>query len=333
MRAARYYAPRDIRIENVEMKPPEGNEVQVRIKGAGICGSDLHNYRKGMFMDRVPIITGHEFVGIVEQTGPLVKGLKPGDHVVADSRVYCGKCEDCKQGRYNLCAGLGFLGEVCEGAFAEFAVLSESQFFKLPLDLPLEKAVLLEPFAVSLHLLRSVKVEAGSHLGIVGAGPIGLLALLAARELFKCRVSIVEPSMVRREKALQLGAETAVEPTDRELEKYFSSIPLVIEAVGRSAAFNTALKLAAKGGTVVLAGLFEDAYRGDINLITEKELTIKGVNGFTNSNIYEAIKLIHGGHVDPSGVIFKRVGLEDINEAFNLMDNPEISDGKVIVEP
>ena len=333
MRAARYYAPRDIRVENVEIKSPEGSQILVRIKAAGICGSDLHNYHKGMFMTYAPIITGHEFVGVVEEIGSLVKGIRPGDHVVADSRVYCKACDFCRQGHYNLCPELGFLGEVCEGAFAEFALQDQSQFFKLPLDLPLEKAVLLEPFAVALHLLRSVQIKNGSHLGIVGAGPIGLLSLLAARELFKCKITIVEPSALRRAKALELGANAAFDPTDTEVEKFFSAIPCVIEAVGRSLAFNTALQLAAKDGTIVLAGLFEEAYCGDVNLITEKELLIKGVNGFTNTNILEAISLMHEGRVDPSPVIFKRVGLDKINDAFMMMDDPESAAGKVIVVP
>jgi 2-desacetyl-2-hydroxyethyl bacteriochlorophyllide A dehydrogenase len=300
---------------------------------AGICGSDLHNYRKGMFMTFAPIITGHEFAGIVQDIGPAVKGLKPGDHVVADSRVYCKECEFCREERYNLCPNLGYLGEVMAGAFAQFALLEESQLFKLPPDLPLDEAALLEPFAVALHILHNLDIKKGAVLGIVGAGPIGLLAMLAAKELLQCPVIIIEPSKLRRDKAAQLGASKVLSPQDPKLNELFSAIPYVIEAAGNSNSFNLALKLIKRSGNIVLAGLFEEEYSGDINLITEKEITLKGVNGFTNPDMLEAIDLLHTKKIDLRGIIYKKMSLEQINEAFQLLNDPDSSAGKIIIEP
>ena len=333
MRAALYYAPLDIRVEDVELASPGDNQVLVRVKAAGICGSDLHNYRQGMFMTSVPMITGHEFAGIVQETGPKVKNLQPGDHVVADSRVYCKKCDYCREQLYNLCPNLGYLGEVMAGAFAEFALLDESQLFRLPPELPLDEAALLEPFAVALHILDSLEIKKGNALGIVGAGPIGLLALLAAKQLLQCPVIVLDPSQLRRDKAAYLGAQAVLSPQDPQLEKLISALPFVIEAAGNANAFHTALKLVKSSGKIVLAGLFEKDYSGDINLITEKEITLRGINGFTSSDLLEAIDLLHKKQIDLSGVISKKISLEQINEAFELLNDPDSSAGKIIIEP
>ena len=164
---------------------PTGQDVLIKVLAAGICGSDLHNFKTGQWLSRSPSTPGHELAGEVIAVGPDVRKLKPGDHVVADSRVACGTCPACRRGSPNLCQKLGFVGEVCDGGFAEMTVLPE--LIVLPVDpaLPPAVAAMAEPLAVALHAVNRLTPERGEPILIAGAGPIGgLVALVLAREGF-----------------------------------------------------------------------------------------------------------------------------------------------------
>ena len=142
MRAARYHGVRDLRIEDVARPDVGPDDVLVRVAYAGICGSDLHVYTKGMFGIVPPMTMGHEFSGVVEAVGDSVDGLRPGDHVVGDPRLGCERCEWCHRGEYHLCAELAFVGEAIPGSYAEYIVLPERRLVPVPASLDLQLAAL-----------------------------------------------------------------------------------------------------------------------------------------------------------------------------------------------
>ncbi|NBB83482.1 MAG: alcohol dehydrogenase catalytic domain-containing protein [Alphaproteobacteria bacterium] len=164
MRAVRLHGIGDLRVEEVADPPaPDGDGVRLAVEAAGICGSDLHNFRTGIWMSRLPSTPGHELVATVEAVGPAVTGLSVGDRVVADSRVPCGTCPACRAGRSYLCPAMGFVGEVNDGGFAPTTVLPEHQVLRLPdPGVPARVAALAEPLAVALHAVNRLAPPAGA---------------------------------------------------------------------------------------------------------------------------------------------------------------------------
>jgi (R,R)-butanediol dehydrogenase / meso-butanediol dehydrogenase / diacetyl reductase len=162
MKAARLYAAGDLRVEDIDpLGPPLPGWVRLRVTAAGICGSDLHNFRTGQWITRSPSVAGHEFAGIVEEVGAGVESLASGDTVVADSRFWCGECPACLSGRRNVCDNLGFVGEVCDGGFAEEVALPARLLVKHDPGLDSAVAAMTEPLAVALHAVRRQALPKG----------------------------------------------------------------------------------------------------------------------------------------------------------------------------
>ncbi len=252
MLAARYYGIRQVRTEDILMPVCGPGQALIKVAYAGICGSDLHIYRKGMFVVSVPETMGHEFSGVVEQVGEGVAEVRPGDHVVGDPRVTCGGCEWCRRGAFNLCPALGFIGEVAPGCFAGYLALDAKKLIKIPRELDLRRAALVEPLAVALHIAGQGKFSAAEHLGIVGAGPIGLLTLAVVRAMpAAARVTVIDLAPGRLELAARLGAATLTAFPEDAVD----APDIVVEAVGLEATLTGAIRWLRPRGRLVMNGL------------------------------------------------------------------------------
>jgi (R,R)-butanediol dehydrogenase/meso-butanediol dehydrogenase/diacetyl reductase len=160
MRAVRFHGIGKLSVE--EIAPPAApgaGEVHLKVLAAGICGSDLHNFKTGQWIAHLPVTPGHEFTAEVLAVGDAVAGLAPGDRVIADSRAPCGACEQCQMGRPNLCVKLGYVGEVCDGGFAEEVVLPARGLLKVDASIPPQVAALSEPLAVALHAIKRASLR------------------------------------------------------------------------------------------------------------------------------------------------------------------------------
>lgn len=183
MKAIRYYAPQDIRYEEVDIQQPGDNEVLVRIQAALTCGTDVKTFRRGhpVLIKKTPSGFGHEFAGIVEQVGNNVVDFKPGDRVVAANSAPCGKCFYCLKKQYNLCENLDLLN----GAYAEFITVPErivqKNLLKIPTGLSFEKAAFAEPLANVVHGVERTGIQPGDTVGVVGIGPIGLMVCTSCK--------------------------------------------------------------------------------------------------------------------------------------------------------
>lgn len=183
MRAVRLWAKGDLRVEDIALPlAPSVDEVTLRVTAAGICGSDLHNYATGAWISRAPSVAGHEFTGVVSAIGADVRHVGLGDRVVVDSRHTCGTCDACRLGRGQVCADLGFLGEVIDGGFAQSVTLPARNVLRAPGGVPDRHLAMAEPLAVALHALHRLDPAHGADVLVAGCGPIGgLVALLAHR--------------------------------------------------------------------------------------------------------------------------------------------------------
>lgn len=326
IRAATLHGAEDLRLDD---RPPGAlapGMVRVRFRAGGICGSDMHYFRHGRTGDFVvtePLVLGHEIAGVVEAVGDGVAGLAPGTRVAVNPFRPCGRCPRCAEGRANLCEDVFFMGSASrtphmQGGFAELFDTTPAQVFPVPDATPLEAAALAEPLAVCLHALARGEV-AGRSVAIVGAGPIGLLTLLAARLRGATSVAVADVAAAPLAFAARLGADAAVDlAADPEALGKLPPPDVVFEVSGAPAGLAAAIRAARRGGVVVQVGnLPGGPVPAPLNLVMARELDLRGSFRF-NREFAEAVDLIGAGRVDVLAIVTARRPLAEAPEAFRL---------------
>ncbi|MBX9671144.1 MAG: NAD(P)-dependent alcohol dehydrogenase [Candidatus Obscuribacterales bacterium] len=330
-------------IQEVEIPDPGPDEVLIKTKAVGICGSDVHYYvegRIGSYIVDKPMILGHETGGQVAKVGKNVKNLKEGDRVALEPGVPCGCTDFVKRGQYNLCPSIKFFATPpYHGTFAEYFIHDANFTFKLPDNVSFEEGAMCEPLSVGIHAVRQGSVGLGSRVLIFGAGPIGLVNVLCAKAAGAGIIAVVETHKNRIKMAKECGATHAFETFNQDeiLElgldaTYGEGFDVVIECSGAGPAAQTAVKALKPGGTMVFVGLFSALeVPMDLNAITQKELTYKGV--FRYRNTYPtAIDLISSGRLDVKPLITKRFPWQDVKAAMDCAHKEASSQIKVMTE-
>ena len=274
MRAVCLYAKGDLRVETIPApRPPAAGEVTLAVAAAGICGSDLHNYKTGAWISRSPSVAGHEFTGTVTALGGGVTHVDLGDRVVVDSRLVCGTCSACSDGRGQVCDRLGFLGEVIDGGFAEAVTLPARNVLRAESGVPDRHLAMAEPLAVALHALRRLAPPIGVRVIVTGCGPIGgLVALLASREGHA--VTVVDRNPDRAALVAQATGGQIAEPES------FPRFRHAIDTTGHDQVI-TALVGAIDGcGTLALVGIGRAGPVIDPIKLVEREITLVGCHAF-----------------------------------------------------
>lgn len=332
MRAARLHDVGDLRIEDVaQPPPPAGDQVLIRVDAAGICGSDLHNFRTGQWMSRKPSTPGHEVTGEVVAVGDTVSGLAPGDRVVADSRFWCGTCDACRDGRPNLCAALGYVGEVCDGGFAEFLALPARLVLKLGHAIEPSIAAMAEPLAVALHAIARLAPPDGEPVLIAGCGPIGgLAALVLARR--GGRVLVADCNARRLARVAEVTGATGIELSAGAVQRALGRRPLrrAIEATGNDLALKSLVDAVSNGATLVLVGIFHRQITLDPNHVVERELALVGCSAFADE-LPEAIALLPDLAEDMRRLIDREIALNELPAAYRRLLTGEADGLKTIV--
>ena len=326
MKAARYYGIHDIRCEQIDKPSCGEKEALIKVSYAGICGSDLHIYNKGMFIQNIPETMGHEFVGVVEKVGNGVVDYKPGDVVIADPMVPCGQCISCQMGSYNTCEALGFIGEVRQGCFAEYISLNEDKLIHVPSDADKREIALSEPLAVALNICERAGFKPEDKVALIGVGPIGLLTIIAAKALYGVKdITAVDISDVRLGLAEDVGAINTYKelPEDLKFNK-------VIEAAGQPITFETVARHLMPNGYLYVVSIFEKEFTFDINDLVASQITLVGCNVYTRKNLIDAVKVISERQVDVSPLISREFGLVECADAFKLLGGTDKSVAKVI---
>ena len=294
MRAVRLHGIGELRVEEVFTPgPPPPGYVRIRVRAAGICGSDLHNYRTGRWISRVPIIPGHELAGEILDVGAEVSSCSPGDLVVADSRVPCGQCWACAQGRHNVCERLGYVGEVCDGGFADFVTLPAARVLKVPVGISPRLAALSEPLSVALHVVRRLDPPHGRPILIAGAGPVGGLAAIILDHLGFGPLYLIERNLARAALVASLAHAQVVtaEVAAGALRATSQGLHHAIEATGSAAMVSVLSGALSGGGRLALVGIFRGECSVDLNAVVEKEIEVVGCSVFQNEQA-DALQLI-----------------------------------------
>jgi len=335
MRAVRLHGVGQLRVEDIPGPgPTPAKHVRIRIRAAGICGSDLHNFCSGRWLSRLPVIPGHELAGEVVEVGAGVSGRAPGELVVADSRVSCGSCRACKEGRENVCERLGYLGEVCDGGFAEFATLPSARVLPVPPGVPSRVAVLSEPLGVALHLIRRLAPLPGCPIIIAGAGPVGGLAAILLNHLGYGPLLVIERNVDRAALVSRLARAQIVAADVEAIGAAVapSGLRYAIEASGSAALLSLLTKIMTGGGRLALVGLFHGECTLDFNLLVEREVDVLGCSVFRDEQT-EALKLLPALRETLEQVTSRPVDLEDVPAEYTRLLAGQTSVLKSIVCP
>lgn len=333
MKTVRYYGIGDVRFEKTEEPVCRPGEVKIRVLYAGICGSDLHIYRKGMFIQNIPETMGHEFLGIVEELGDGVDKASLGDVVTANPMVPCGHCRSCRKGSFNTCESLGFIGEVRQGCFAEHLVMAQDTLIPI---LPAAKAggpeelkpfVLAEPLAVAVHVMRRAKFKTEDKLAVFGAGPIGCLVIALAKQLCGVRsVTAVDLSPERLAYAGEAGADVCLTDGARLEDDY----TITVDCAGSAATVALAAQHIDTDGRLCIVSIFENAAGVDCNDIVNKQLQVIGCNVYTREDLVTAVEILKNRQIRIDFLMTHEFPPEECRTAFSLLAGAEKRAQKVV---
>ena len=281
MRAAVYYGPGDIRVQDVpEPRDPAEGEVVLRVRRAAICGTDSSEWAHGPNLTAPPVTLGHEFVGSVVALGSGVASLAIGDRVVSGAGISCGRCEWCRVGRTNLCADYRTLGLDVNGGLAEFVLTPAAICKPVPDGCGDNAAAMAQPLAVALHALRRTHVAAGQSCAVIGVGGIGSFVVAAAAAKGVAPLIAVDIDEHRLESARQLGADAVIDAREGDVATLIREATdgegahVVVEASGAPQAPANAIAAARRGGRVLILGL-QSAPRGlDLFALTTHEVEL-----------------------------------------------------------
>lgn len=319
MKALQYFGTCDLRF--VDLPQPEigNNDVLMRVKKVGICGTDLHIYNGGMNVP-TPLVMGHEFVGTIVQVGSEVTNVREGDRAVAEHVIGCMRCSYCHLGKQNLCVSPTVIGLHRQGALAEYISIPSQLVFKLPAELSDDEGVLVEPVSIAMYAVRKSKVRVGDQIAVVGQGPIGLLVDYVAKaaggivfgfDKHENRISygknhgyIFKGFNIEQGDYLKALKQEAIDGAD-----------IVFEAVGSETSAKIALQLAKPGGQVVVLGVFEHDVLINMMDIVRKELQVYG-SWTCIFSFEETILLLKSQKLDTNQLITHRYPFANAVHAF-----------------
>ena len=333
MKAVRFYAPQDIRFEEVDIPKIGPEEILVKVETALTCGTDVKMYRRGHPMIKPPHIFGHEFAGLVAEVGENVNQFSEGQRVVAANSAPCNSCYFCKVGKPNLCEHLQetLIGFSVDGAYAEYvrvpASIVKQNTYDVPDHVPFEEAALLEPLACVVNGNDVAEIKLGDTVVVIGAGPIGLMHVQLAKIRGATKVICTDLAHQRLQVATELGATAVIDASKEDQLKSVRGLTdgvgadVVIEAVGLPQTWELAVEMTRKAGTTVLFGGCPSGTKItlDTRSIHYGDLTIKGIFHHTPLSVKRAYEMITSGTFRGRPLITGKMPLSELERALKLM--------------
>lgn len=325
-------------LEEVPIPTITEDEVLIKTLKTSICGTDLTIYKWSPWAQKnvpVPLVIGHEFVGIVAEVGRHVKDFKVGDRVSAEGHLTCGICPGCREGKRHLCSNVRGLGYHVPGCFAEYCKIPEQNLIKVPETVSDDLAAIFDPFGNAVHTALSFNLT-GENVLITGAGPIGIMAVAIAKKAGARTIVITDTNPYRLELAEKMGATRAVNVTTTDLKSVMKELGIhygfsvCMEMSGSPQALNTLLENAIYGANIALLGILPPGTVIDWDLVIFRMFNIKGIYGreiFGTWN--QMISLIESG-LDLNPVITHRFKAEDFEKGFEILFSGK--SGKVILD-
>ena len=314
------------------------SDVRIRVRKAAICGTDLHIYRWDDWARQrlsLPLVVGHEFMGVVESVGAEVRGVQAGDRVTGEGHITCGHCRNCRAGRRHLCRNTEGIGIDRAGCFAELLTLPASNVFKIPDDISDELGAIFDPFGNATHATLSFDLV-GEDVLITGAGPIGLMAAAIARHVGARFVVVSDVNTERLELARRMGVSLAIDPRRETFRGAIERLGMTegfdvgLEMSGHAEAFQDMLAAMNHGGRVAILGIFPAPFPIDWSLVIFRGLHLKGIYGREMFETWYKMKSMLQSGLDIGGVITHRFPAAEFEPAFHALEAGRT--GKVVLD-
>lgn len=317
----------EIRVDRVPVPEPGPREALVRSRAVGICGSDLHAAEGSHPFISLPYRPGHEVVGVVESIGASVTRVRPGDRVVVEPNLSCGSCRQCRSGAYNVCRELMVFGCQTPGGMADAFTIDEDRLHVLPPELSDVDAALVEPLATPVHAVRAAGDVRGKRVAVLGAGPIGLLTVVAARHAGASPIAVTDLVADKRNRAIGFGASAAFPADEPDLpsrcrDSLGGPADVVFDCVARESSMAVATDLVDKGGTIVVVGVAAGPTRIRLDLLQDKEIRVLGSLMYVRRDMLDALALLASGAVRASQLVTASFPLDDAARAFAAAREP-----------
>jgi L-iditol 2-dehydrogenase len=337
MKAAFVTGLRETQIRDIPIPEIKKDEVLIKVKTVGVCGSDLHVFQGTHAFRKPPVILGHEIAGEVFQIGEEVKKFKVGDRVTINPSVMCYSCNQCKNGLINLCENRRVPGtESWIGTFVEYFPAPESVVYPIKSGISYPVATLTEPLAVAMHILRQIKSAGKQSMAIIGCGTIGILTLFLARQQGYREILCCDPAPYNREMAMKLGAKCAINPIqDDPVQAAYTltggqGVDVCIIAAGSPDIVTQASAMTKKGGEIVLVSMITNPIPVNTYSLVFREQTLRGSMLYTPDDFEKALEIINSG-ISMDVFITHQFPLENVQEAMRVLSEKKENVIKIIL--
>ena len=343
MKALVLKGPKEFSYEEMAIPKVGAEEVRVRVRACGICGSDVHGMDGSTGRRRPPIVMGHEAAGIIDKVGAAVVDWQPGDRVTMDSTIYCGSCFFCRQGRNNLCDHRLISGVSCEefhrhGAFAEYVVLPQRILYRIPEGITFEQAAMVEPVSVAMHAVRRTPLAMNDSAVVIGTGMIGLLVVQALRAAGCGTIIGVDIDQDKLDLAKKLGADVGLKSDACDVREEIAKLTegrgvnAAFEVVGISETVQLGIAALRKGGALTLVGNLSPMVEIPLQAIISHEITLYG--SVASCGEYPAcLEMMARGHINVDAFISATAPLCEGENWFGRLYKNEAGLMKVILVP
>jgi len=331
-------APGEIIFRQISVPAVEKNQILVRIRMIGICGSDIHVYHGEHPFTSYPVTQGHEVSGEIVALGQGVEGFAVGQKVTIEPQVFCGHCHPCTHGKYNLCEELKVMGFQTTGVASTYFAVDASKVTPIPQSMSFEQGAMIEPLAVAVHAIRQAGDVAGKKIVVIGAGPIGNLVAQAAKGMGAEQVMITDVSDYRLELAKGCGIDFAVNTREHEfgaaMVEHFGpdKADIIYDCAGNNVTMNQAIRCARKGSTIILVAVFAGMANVDLAVLNDHELDLNTTMMYRHEDYITAIEMVETEKIHLQPLMSKVFPFGQYKQAYEFIDANKETTMKVLID-